>query len=296
MPKTKLIIDSNCNLEDGLTEKLGAEVVPFNALVNGKEYKDGIDIDAEAVYKISATKGAPLPKTAAINTEDLEEAFKTALAGHDRAVFITISSALSSSYGNALSAIKSLGVADRVVAIDSRSLSCGIAILAERAHEDIAKGLDLAAIKADLDDVASRTTVEFVIDKMDNLYKGGRCTGLTFILGKAFHIHPIIGMTPDGKLLPIHIARGKDIGKGVETIVADLKADLDRDNVDCALPVYCTDAKAQDWNDKARDQVHALVKTRATIRQSRASTVIAIHCGPGTFGIGWTRKKAPKAK
>lgn len=291
MAKVKLIIDSDCNLEKGLAEQYGAIVVPSTIIVDGQEYKDGFTITPRDIYRLSSVKGKPLPKTSAINEADFYESFRKALAEYDGAVFITISAALSASYRNAMMAIQALNVQDRIVAIDTKSLSCGIAIVAERAAADIAKGFPLMAMKKDLDDVAARTTVEFVIDTLDNLYKGGRCSGLSYIFGKALHIHPVIGMDPVGHLFPLHKVRGKDIGNGVEQIFQDFKKDWDEDNVDKTLPVYCTHAAADPWERLATAKVKALVGNQMVVRNSEASSVIAVHCGPGTFGIGWTRKK-----
>jgi len=283
-----LVTDSNCNLEDGLIEKWGSAHLPSLVTYNGVTYKDGVDISAEKIYEICATSKV-LPKTAAVNASQFQEYFEELLKDHEQLVFITIASALSSGNANAHLAVENMNAKDRILVLDSENLSCGISVIAERVYQDIQKGMSLEEIEKDIDTFKKLVNVEFVIDTLDNLYKGGRCSGLAFLFGNAFHIHPIIGLK-DGKMNPIHKIRDKHTKKGMEQIIADFKVDLDKDNVDFSLPVYVTDARDPEMREFTYQELKKICPSDAVIRVSDASSVIAVHCGARTTGIGWAKK------
>lgn len=288
MSKIKLIIDSNCNLSDGLLEKWNLGFVPSLVTYDNKVFRDGIDIHANDIYKICDSSSV-LPKTVALNIAQFQEYFQEFLKTNEKLIFISISSFLSGGNSNAHMAVKNLNAEDRILILDSENLACGIGILVERIVQDIEKGFDFKQIQADIDELKKRVNVEFVIDKLDNLYKGGRCSGLSFLVGKTLHIHPIIGLK-DGKMNPIHKVRGVGTKKGAEVILTDLEEDIKKDNVDFSLPIYVTNADDVECHQMVLDKLKELVQDKTIVRDSNATSVIAVHCGKNTIGVGWVRK------
>lgn len=292
MAAIKLFVDSVANMEDGLAARLGIATIPYNIVIDGVNRKDGVDVTARDVYAASLDKTRALPKTSGIAAGDLIAPFGKVLAAGGQVVYMTISSYLSASYGNALAAVRELQGTGRILVVDTHTISMGMGLMAERCQADIEAGLDLKAIAADMEDLKKRLAVEFCIEKLDNLYRGGRCSGLSYFFGKKLHIHPIVGMV-EGKLIPLSKTRGKDIRLGLERLLADLREDLATDNLDRSFPVYVVDADAPLWSKALETKARDLLQGLAAVRFCEASSVVAVHAGPGTVGLGWVRKKAP---
>lgn len=289
MEKTKILIDSNCNMDAARLKALNIAVIPSIVVTPERAYKDGEEITANDIYRMCLDKSKPLPKTSAINESALADFFKAQLATAEKAVFITISSEISSIYANALRAREAIGAQDRLAIVDSRQLSCGIALVVERCQKDIEADMGLRDIETDLKAFGETVKVEFVVDTLENLYRGGRCSGLAFFFGKALHIHPIIGLS-HGKMAPIRKVRGKDIVPGLDLILKDLQADLDQGNLDASYPVYTIDGDAKALQETYAAKLGAILGNKDIVLSSDASSVIAVHCGSGTLGIGWATK------
>lgn len=288
MKKIKLIIDSNCNLPKEVLENEDIGFIAALVVHDNKVYRDTIDISSDDIYEM-CDKSNELPKTTALNTYQFEEYFKEYLKEAEKLVFISISSALSCANANAHMAVENLNAQDRILILDSENLSCGIAILAERILQDIKNDYTFEQIQEDIDKLKKHVIVEFVIDRLDNLYKGGRCSSLSYFFGKALHIHPIIGLK-DGKMDPVHKIRSKDTLQGINKIIDDFKIDVDNGNVDFSLPVYITDGKDDEGSAYTLNELKKFCPKDTILRISHASSVIAVHCGKKTLGMGWAKK------
>lgn len=289
MKKVRLIIDSNCNLSKDVFDSEDIGFIPSLVVHDNKVFRDTVDITSEDIYEM-CDKSSELPKTTALNTYKFEEYFKEFLKDSEKIIFISISLGLSCANANAHMAVENLNAQDRILILDSENLSCGIAILAERILKDIKEEMTFEQIKEDIDKIKKHVIVEFVIDRLDNLYKGGRCSSLSYFFGKKLHIHPIIGLK-DGKMDAIHKIRSKDTLQGINKIIEDFKTDVDNDNVDFSSPVYITDAKDEEGSEYTLKELQKFCPKNAVLRISRASSVIAVHCGKKTLGIGWIKKQ-----
>ena len=133
----KILADSTCDLSPELIAQYGIGIIPLYVHLGEEEFRDGVDITPEQLYKWSDEHNTT-PKTAAPGIEDIEALLDK--EGSDEYVIFTISSSMSSSYTNCTLAADDLEITDRVFVIDSQNLSTGIALLVLKAAQMAAQG------------------------------------------------------------------------------------------------------------------------------------------------------------
>jgi len=270
-----IITDSTSDLGADIAAEFKVTIIPLSVTMGGKVYKDGVDIHQKDLFAL-VQKYAELPKTAAPSVGEFSKVFD--LPGES--VFIGISSRLSATIQNACLALDMLQ-AGKVRVVDSLNLSTGIGLLALRAAELRDQGLSAEKIEAQLLASVSKVRTSFVIETMDYLYKGGRCTALQAIAGSVLKIHPIIEIRPEGTLGVKEKARGT-LQKGLQMILDDFEShlkDLDRGRVF----ITTTSDNTTDINHLVNEVQR--IAAPQDIRVTRAGSVISSHCGPGSTGI-----------
>ena len=270
-----IITDSTSDLGIDIAAEFKITIIPLSVTIGGNVYKDGVDIYQKDLFAL-VQKYAELPKTAAPSVGEFSKVFD--LPGES--VFIGISSKLSATIQNACLALDMLQ-AGKVRVIDSLNLSTGIGLLALRAAELRDQGLSAEKIEQQLLASVSKVRTSFVIETMDYLYKGGRCTALQAIAGSVLKIHPIIEIRPEGTLGVKEKARGT-LQKGLQMILDDFEShlkDLDRGRVF----ITTTSDNTTDINHLVNEVQR--IAAPQDIRVTRAGSVISSHCGPGSTGI-----------
>ena len=172
----KIIIasDSTCDLSPELIARYGIHILPLGVALGEKQYTDGVDIDPDLIYKHYEETGT-LPKTSAVNLTDFEDFLNEHTADGSSVIFFTISSEMSSTCNNAR--LASEGRGDAFV-VDTRNLSTGGGLLIIAACEMAAVGMEAAAIVERCNELAPCVDASFIIDSLEFLYKGGRCSAL----------------------------------------------------------------------------------------------------------------------
>jgi len=270
-----IITDSTSDLGAKITAEFGVKVVPLLVTIGGKVYRDGVDIGQQELFSL-VEKYGELPKTAAPSVGEFTSAFE--IPGD--VIFVGISSKLSATIQNAQLAAKMLP-AGKVRVIDSLNLSSGVGLLALRAAELCRQGLAAEQIEEVLLTSTRKVRTSFVIETMDYLYKGGRCTALQAIAGSVLKIHPIIEVRSDGTLGVKGKTRGT-LQKGLQMILDDFESHLMK--LDKGRIFVTTTSNDENDVQFLVDGIHRLAVPEE-IRVTRAGCVIASHCGPGTTGI-----------
>ena len=175
--KIILSADSTCDLGDELRQRYHVQYYPFHVILDGKAYSDGVDLVPDQIYQVYEEKHI-LPKTAAINAAEYVEYFKKWTDQGYEVIHVTLGSGLSATYQNCCLAAKEL---PGVYPIDSRNLSTGSGLVVLEAADRIAKGMPAAQIAKEVQELTSRCHASFVIDTLEFLYKGGRCSALAML-------------------------------------------------------------------------------------------------------------------
>lgn len=273
--------DSTCDLTADLVARNRIIITPLTVNCGEESFHDGVDITPDALYEKIRTTGK-LSSTAAVNVQEYLDAFSAALRGHDAVVHFTISSDMSACYQNACLAARELG---NVYVVDSRNLSTGIGHLVLDACQLASEGMDAAAIQAELTARREKLDVSFVVDTLEYLRRGGRCSALAAMGANILKLHPCI-FVKDGVM-----GVGKKYrGKLIECVRAYVRDRLSEPDTVDPRRVFITDSGvSEDIRAAAEQEVLRTVPFREVIH-TRAGCTVSSHCGPGTLGILFYRK------
>lgn len=273
----KILADSTCDLSPELIAQYGIGIIPLYVHLGEEEFRDGVDITPEELFKWSDEHNTT-PKTAAPGIEDIEALLDK--EGSDEYVIFTISSSMSSSYTNCTLAADDLEITDRVFVIDSQNLSTGIALLVLKAAQMAAQGRSGSEIAQEIGKIRGKVRASFVIDTLTYLYRGGRCSGLSAFFGSALKLHPRIAVA-EGAMHPEKKYRGRS-SKFVLDYVRDMEQDLKAAQGD---RVFITHSGCdRQIVESVRSYLEGLHHFDE-ILETRAGAVVSSHCGPGTLGV-----------
>ena len=281
MNKIKITCDSTCDLTPELYEKYGVEVVSLCVSLDDKLYRDGVDIKAENIFAYVSENGS-LPKTSAISVGEYEQVFRKYVDDGYQVVHINISSALSSCYQNACIAAKEVG---SVYPVDSLNLSSGSGHLVIEAAKMAQEGKSGEEISEKLCALREKLDVSFVLQTLDYLKKGGRCSALAALGANLLQLRPEIEVK-DGKMGVGNKYRGK-MDKSIADYVRgrlEGRKDLNLDRIFVTHSHVPAEIVAE---------VIALVKELqpfAEVIETIAGCTISSHCGPNCLGVLFFKK------
>lgn len=280
--KIKIFADSTCDLPSSWIEEHDIGIVPLYVVFGEDSLRDGVDITPVELYAKVEETGA-LPKTAAPSPSDFISAFSPFIDQGDDILYISLSSELSSTYQNAVIAAEELP-SGRVTVIDSRNLSSAIGLLVMKAVHAANEGKSIPQIVDLLNSYTNQVECEFVIDTLDYLYKGGRCSGMQNLIGSLLKIRPVIKVV-NGTMIPAYKVRGKK-EKALEQMLSNALDRADEMDNDLIIVVHTMAESEARMLQKALQE-----KTGAKqVSLSTAGCVISSHCGPHNVGLMYTKK------
>lgn len=278
--KIRFSADSTCDMSAAFIEKYQVKVIPLCVELEGKVYRDGVDIRPDMIIE-RVNAGAKLPKTSAINVAEYQQVFTELLKDCDAVFHFNISSEFSSCYQNACIAADGLPV----YCVDSRNLSSGIALVLAEVADRVEAGMNPEAIMAEIENICARADVSFIVDRLDYLYKGGRCSMIAMLGANALHLRPCIEVK-EGKMGVGKKYRGT-YDRSVKQYLADRLKDADA--IDTKR-VYITHTGLA---ESTLELIRSIVKESipfSEVYETRAGCSITSHCGDNTFGILLMRK------
>lgn len=275
----KIIADSTCDLSPELVERYGISILPLHILLGEEEYEDGRNITPDEIFAWS-DEHKTTPRTSAPSMEAAMELMAPLLEEGAELVCFAISEEMSTSANVMRLAAEELNAADRVTVMDSRNLSTGIGLLVVEAAILAQKGADRTEITAHIKELIPKVRASFVVDTLVYLHRGGRCSGLSAMLGSAIRLHPRIVVT-DGKMSNDRKYRGK-IGSVIQSYAKDLE-DAMRDSRPERVFITHSGCDAG-VVEEVRSYLSSL-NIYDEILETRAGGVVSSHCGPGTLGV-----------
>lgn len=270
----EIFTDSCADLSPEQVKKFNIHVIPLGVFINGKTFSDGVNITTQELFDHVKASGK-LPNTSAPSMAAFYEAFKP----HEESIYIGISSKLSASNQNALLAAKNLPEND-IRVFDSLNLSTGIGLLVLRAAEIRDKGKSLDEIEQSLQKLTAKVNTSFVIDTLDYLFMGGRCTSMEHIMGSILKIRPVIEVKSDGTLGVKEKISGSR-KKALDSMLNDFKSKLPNIDLD---RVFLTHAMSDSDSIYLQEELLKLAPIKE-ICITNAGATISSHCGPNCIGI-----------
>ena len=277
----RITSDSTCDLNPEYLRAHRVEILPLYTMKGGETFRDGVDIVPQDIFDHVAA-GGDLCSTAANNIEDYRQMFTRLLRECGAIIHIDISADFSSCYQNACAAASEL---TNVYVVDSRNLSSGHGHIVCEAVKMAEEGnLSPEEIVAKLNELTGRVEASFLLDRLDYMVKGGRCSMVVALGANLLHLKPCIEVI-DGKMKVVKKYRGS-YEKCILNYVKDrLK---DRDGL-VYERIFITHTPVENG---IVDKVRAAIAEYAPfteIVETQAGCTVSCHCGPGTLGILFLR-------
>ena len=274
----KVTADSTCDLSPELLSRYDITLTPLSVIKDGESFVDGVDITPDDIYR-HVDDGGALCSTSAVNVDSYRSVFKEFSSRYEAVIHITIGSLFSACYQNA--SIAAAGFKN-VYVVDSMNLSTGQGHLVIEACEMASQGISAVEICARLNELRGRVHASFIMDRLDYMQKGGRCSSVMALGGKLLRIKPQIAVI-DGSMKMVDKYRGS-FDKCVEKYVKDLL----KDRKDLRLErVFITHSPVADGAVQvARETIKKYSDFKdENIFETNANCTVACHCGPGTLGV-----------
>lgn len=278
--RIKILSDSTCDLSSELLKKHDIGIVPLSVIRDGKDYKDGITITPSDIFAHVAA-GGDLCSTSAVSIGEYTDVFEEYLKEYDAIIHINIGSGFSTCYQSATLAAEEF---DNVRVIDSKNLSTGQGLVVLKACELAQTMEDPDAIAAQLCAYVEKVEASFLVDKLDYLVKGGRCSSAAALGANLLSLKPCIEVK-DGKMTVVKKYRG-NYAKCLAFYVKERLAD--REDIDRSTLFVTRTEVADDCYAAVLDAVKTYGGFE-NVYETTAGCTVSCHCGPGTLGVLFVR-------
>jgi DegV family protein with EDD domain len=276
--KIAIITDSCADVPKELAEKYHIFVLPMQIICPDGEFRDGIDIQAEDIYRRQKTETLHSSTPSGADVEDTLEEIKK--QGYTKAVAILLAGGLSSTVNHVRLAAEE--TSDLEVAVyDSRQGSIGIGVIALQAAVYAADGMGFEELKQQVEQLIQDTKVFFSIDTLEYLQKGGRIGKVTAVAGALLDIKPIMSFDENGEIYAAAKVRTK---KAVEKRLLQLVCDCKKEGRPYNLVV--ADGGAPEERDALEQKLVELFPDARTLYRANIGAALSIHLGSGLLGAG----------
>ena len=278
----KITSDSTCDLSAALVEEYNIGIVPLIVMKDGDPFKDGIEITPADIFAYTASTGK-LCSTSAVSEFEYVEYFRPLAEANDAVIHINISSDFSSCYQNACKAAMQF---KNVYVVDSRNLSTGQGHVVIEAAQLAAQGLSAEEICAKLNELTPRVEASFLLDRLDYMVRGGRCSSVAALGANLLRLKPCIEVI-DGKMRVVKKYRGA-YDRCIQQYVTERilnRPDLRRDRM------FITHAAAEPDTLAVARQAVAENGRFEHVYETNAGCTVTCHCGPHTLGVLFIRTK-----
>ena len=279
--KIKIISDSTCDLPAQLIAEHDIALTPLTVVKNSEQFKDGVTITPADIFAHVAA-GGDLCTTSANSIGEYADVFEKYHADYDGIIMVTIGSGFSTCYQSACLAAEDF---EKVRVVDSQNLSTGQGLVVLKACELAKTATDLDTLAEELRAYTEKVEASFVVDKLDYLVKGGRCSSAAALGANLLNLKPCIEVK-NGKM-----SVGKKYrGNYTKCLANYAKERLDgREDIDNST-VFITKTVVSDEAYEAVKNTVAEYGHFETVYESMAGCTVSCHCGPGTLGIIFVRK------
>lgn len=277
----KITTDSTCDLPVWLLEQHNISVVPLGVVKGDRLYRDGVDIrTADIAAHVDA--GGNITTTNAVNIADYETLFREHIEKYDAIIHLNIGMGFSSCHQNAKLAAEEV---PEVFVFSSENLSIGHGALVLAAAEAAEAGKSVTEILALLEDLAGQVEMSFVLDGLDYMKKGGRCSAVAALGANLLKLHPCIEVI-DGKMSVTKKYRGS-----MEKVVADYVRDrlANMKDLDTSRVMIVDTCEDDHLVSIARECLKEDGRF-AEVIETKAGCTVFSHCGPNVLGLMLVRK------
>ena len=283
MANIKIVTDSSVQLTPAEIKENNITIVPLTIEINGQTFVDGETITREEL--VEELKKGNKPKTSQPAVGSFVDVFDRLGEDGSQVVAILLSDVLSGTYQTAVSAAE-MSSTD-VTVINSKSTDRGEAFQVLAAAKDAAAGKTVAEIQAHCKDILERTTIDVLVDNLDNILSGGRLGKMASMLTKLINLKVIVRLRENS----LDVVKKGRSRKTFFKYCAELKErhhdnpiqELSLSNVDCS----------DEYLEKVKDAVLPENSKDAAYIARLTSPIIMTHTGLNAIG-GITLAEKPE--
>ena len=277
----QIIVDSSADIMPEIKERV--KVVPAMVHFGDTEYMDGVTITHKEFYE-KLIESDVLPKTSQPNPAAFERVYKEVVEAGDTAVVLTIASNLSGTYQSAMIAAEDYE--GKIYIVDTKTAAIGSGILTEFALELVENGMDAKSVAMKLEEERDKVCVIAMVDTLEYLYKGGRLSKTSAVVGGLLSIKPVLTIR-DGEIIVLGKARGSKQGNNLLVTEIEKAGGVDFDKplllgytglTDVHLQKYIVDSERL-WKGGAEE-----------LRYTPIGSAIGTHAGPGAVAVAFFKK------
>jgi DegV family protein with EDD domain len=269
-----IVTDSTCDLPEELIKKNKITVLPIYINMDGKSFRDGIDISRQQFYKKLPGQTTPTT-TSVMSVENVETIFNNLIKkGATSIISIHIASSLSNMVNVvrlAAKRVKSIPIE----VVDTGQLTLGVGFLVLKAVNAIKEGKKVKEIVPMINNMASRTWSFALLSTLDYIHRGGRVSLVQYQIGRILNIKPVLIMHEGVMKLEKAFTFSGSIRRVTE-IVSKLKP---------IEQIGIVHANALKHMDELRRSIDAMIQVEIPHLISEVTPAIGVHVGPGGVGL-----------
>jgi len=278
MQKVAIVTDTAVDLPRELAEELGIEMAPLHVIIDGKDYRDKIDLSGAEFYEILPSLN-PLPTTTGVMVDDWLEVFEKALQKAESVICLSLPPELSVTYSSAQTAREAMPEAD-ITVIDTRTGTAGEAIIAIAAGRAAKEGKSKEEVIALVKELIPKTDTLLTCDTIEYLRRGGRLTAPQALIARFLNVRPVLRLK-DAVIAPVGRARSR---RASLELMLDLMAQEVGDGEVCAAILH---ALVYDEARALKEEIEQRFRCREVIILDNLGPVAGTHLGPGAIGVGY---------
>ena len=275
-----IVTDSTVDLPESMLEEQGIPVLQLNYVLDCKTYEDRKGLSGREFF--DKLREGSMPTTSQVNPEQAKEFFESFVKEGKDILCIGFSSGLSGTYNSERIAAEELSEEypdTKIIVIDSLCASMGQGLLLAKALKKQREGMTLEELAQWLEENKLHICHNVTVDDLNHLYRGGRISKTTAVLGTLVQIKPIIHMNDEGKLIVIGKERGRK--KALNTIVDMMGKQMEGYENDL---VMVTHGDCLEDAEYVKSQIQKKYGIQDVVING-IGTVIGTHTGPGVVAV-----------
>lgn len=283
MESFKIITNTTADLPLAYIKEHQLGLVYFNYIMDGVSYGKDRELDWKEFYRLMRKEGK-MPTTSQVNPEQYKDYFSEFLKENKRLLYISFSSGLSGSCSNAMLAAEELMEEKpdcKIVVVDSKCASMGEGLFVHKAIQKKEQGSSLEETADYLEKLVPHLTHVFTVDDLNHLYRGGRVSKATAIVGTIAGIKPILHVDDEGHLIPISKTRGrkKSLNALVDYMEEKTKGYAGKNGI-----IFISHGDALEDAEYVKNEIEKRFGIRDFLINNIGPTIGA-HSGPGTIAL-----------
>lgn len=290
MSQFKIVTDSTADLPKEYLEQHGVGCVNLCYTIGGETYGGtGKELDWKEFYNMM--RDGQMPSTSQVNPEEFKAYFTECLKETDEILYLAFSSGLSGTCGSARIAAEEImeGNPDaKIRVVDTLQASMGEGLVVYKAVAMKEQGKSMEETAAWVEETAPNFIAVFTVDDLNHLYRGGRVSKATALIGTIAAIKPLLHVDDEGHLTPLSKTRGRKKSLlGLVDLMGEQMGDFKEQNTDM---IMISHGDAMEDAEFVRDEIKARFGFENFMINNIGPTIGA-HSGPGTIALFFMGKK-----